>query len=87
MEALAIAKFKIRQCILMTDSPNLMLAKVSRYMVLYSLSITATCHVVLSITIIQGVNGVQGPPGKNGEDGEPGHPGDPGPVGPPGNQV
>ena len=29
----AIAKFKIRQCILMTDSPNLMLAKVSRYTV------------------------------------------------------
>ena len=27
-EALAITKFKIRQCILMTDSPNLMLAKV-----------------------------------------------------------
>ena len=35
-EALAIAKFKIRQCILMTDSPNLMLAKVSRYTVCYA---------------------------------------------------
>ena len=33
-EALAITKFKIHQCILMTDLPNLMLAKVSRYMVL-----------------------------------------------------
>ena len=32
-EALAIAKFKIHQCILKTDSPNLMLAKVSRYTV------------------------------------------------------
>ena len=32
-EALAIAKFKIRQCIVMTDSPNLMLTKVSRYTV------------------------------------------------------
>ena len=30
-EALVIAKFKIRQCILMTDSPNLMLTKVSHY--------------------------------------------------------
>ena len=28
-EALAIAKFKLHQCILMTDSPNLMLTKVS----------------------------------------------------------
>ena len=28
---LAITKFKIRYCILMTDSPNLMLAKVSHY--------------------------------------------------------
>ena len=34
-EALAIAKFKVHQCILMTDSPVLMLAKVSRYMVFY----------------------------------------------------
>ena len=32
-EALVIAKFKTRQCILMTDSPNLMLAEVSRYTV------------------------------------------------------
>ena len=33
-EALTIAKFKIRQYnILMTDSPNLMLTKVSRYVV------------------------------------------------------
>ena len=29
-----LPNFKIRQCILMTDSPNLMLAKVSRYTVL-----------------------------------------------------
>ena len=35
MEALAIAKFKIHQCIQMSDSPNLMLVKVSRYMVVY----------------------------------------------------
>ena len=33
VEALAIAKFKIRQYIRTTDSPNLMLAKVSRYTV------------------------------------------------------
>ena len=32
-EVLVIAKFNIRQCILMTDSSNLMLAKVSRYTV------------------------------------------------------
>ena len=32
-EVLAVAKFKIRQYILMTDSPNLMLAKASRYTV------------------------------------------------------
>ena len=32
-EFLSIAKFKIRQCICMTDSPNLMLTKVSRYTV------------------------------------------------------
>ena len=32
-EALAIAKFKTYQCILMTDSPNLMVAKVSHYTV------------------------------------------------------
>ena len=32
-EALAIAKFKIHQYILMTDSPNLMLTKVSHYTV------------------------------------------------------
>ena len=35
-EGLAIAKFKICQCILMTDSPNLMLTKVSHYMVYLS---------------------------------------------------
>ena len=33
VEVLTIAKLKIGQCILMTDSPNLMLAKVSCYMV------------------------------------------------------
>ena len=33
MEVLAIAKFKFADCILMTDLPNLMLAKVSRYTV------------------------------------------------------
>ena len=33
-EALTITKFKIHQCILITVSPNLMLAKVSRYTVL-----------------------------------------------------
>ena len=33
-EVFVIAKFKIHQCILMTNSPNLMLAKVSRYTVL-----------------------------------------------------
>ena len=32
-EALVIAKLKVHQCILMTDLPNLMLAKVSRYTV------------------------------------------------------
>ena len=32
-----IAKFKLRQCILMTDSPNLMLAKVSHYTIGYTL--------------------------------------------------
>ena len=38
-EALAIAKFKVCQCILMTDSPNLMLAKVSRYTVFGNTSV------------------------------------------------
>ena len=33
MEALVIAKLKIHQCIRMTDLPNLMLTKVSRYTV------------------------------------------------------
>ena len=33
VEALAITKLKTHQCILMTDLPNLMLAKVSCYMV------------------------------------------------------
>ena len=36
---LAIAKFKIRQCILMSDSPNLMLAKISHYTVFIFVSI------------------------------------------------
>ena len=35
MEVLAIAKFKIHQCILLTVLPNLMLAKVSHYAVVY----------------------------------------------------
>ena len=34
-EGLTITKFKIRQCILMTDSPNLMLNKVSHYTVVF----------------------------------------------------
>ena len=47
-EALAITKFKIRQRILMTDLPNLMLAKVSCYTV-YTIHIpiiilTPRCH-------------------------------------------
>ena len=37
VEVLAIAKFKIHQCIPMTDSPNLMLAKVSCYTVYHRL--------------------------------------------------
>ena len=32
-EVLTITKFKLRQCIMKTDSPNLMLTKVSRYTV------------------------------------------------------
>ena len=37
MEALAIARFKICQCIWMTDLPDLMLAEVSRYVVYYDM--------------------------------------------------
>ena len=39
-EALVIAKFKTCQCIRMTDSPNLTLAKVSRYTVYISISVS-----------------------------------------------
>ena len=45
-EALAITKFNIRQCILMTDSPNLMFAKVSRYIVVIIIVYTALPQVV-----------------------------------------
>ena len=38
-EALEIAKLKIRQCIRTADSPNLMLAKISHYMVIMTLCI------------------------------------------------
>ena len=43
-EALAIAKFKIHQCILMTGSPNLMLAKVSCYTVYTTVDIACYVH-------------------------------------------
>ena len=42
-EVLAIAKFKLRQCILMTGSPNLMLTKVSCYAVIASDSHIHAC--------------------------------------------
>ena len=43
VEVLAITKFKICQCIRMIDSPNLMLAKVSRYTVYYENSSKSMC--------------------------------------------
>ena len=44
VEVLAIAKFKVRQCILMTDSPNLMFTKVSRYTVYLQLNMPECKH-------------------------------------------
>ena len=54
-----IAKFKIRQCILMTDSPNLILAKLSRYTVFaghYDTTIAVPSIAFFPVVLIHGTS-------------------------------